>query len=131
MNQFQQKEGIYTTFSKEKIRLSRNLSYGRKAICINNKWGFVDSKGSIIIKPQYDLVYDFNSKATAVLKNHKWHVIDRYGKDVSNLAFDYFGAFINNKAKVILNNKYNFIDQNGKLENQIWILLFHLKNQPK
>lgn len=97
------------------------LFFGRAAILINQKWGFVDSKDKLIIKPQFDLVYDFKTTVTAVMKSHKWYIIDRFGKKITNQEFDYVGPFIDNKAKVIRNNKFNFIDTAGKIQDQNWI----------
>ena len=93
----------------------------RAAILINKKWGFINNKDSIIIPPQFDLVYDFKATSTAVMKNHKWFVIDRNGNYLTTQYFDYVGPFQNGKAKVILNNTYNFINLKGILQFQYWV----------
>jgi gliding motility-associated-like protein len=102
-------------------KLISKLYNGRAAMLINNKWGFINNKDSVIIAPQFDLVYDFKATSTAVLKNYKWFIIDRNGKYLTTQSFDYVGPFQNGKAKVVLNYTYNFINLNGKLQSPNWV----------
>ena len=104
-------------------KIVRTLSYGRKAVLINKKWGFYDANDSMVISPQYDIVYDFKASVTAVLKDKKWYVIDKYGKQLTKSYFDYVGAFSNGRARVILKNQSSFIDESGKIDSEKWIPL--------
>lgn len=101
-------------------KLISKLYNGRAAMLVNKKWGFINNKDSLIIAPQFDLVYDFKATSTAVMKNHRWYIIDRNGKYLTSQNFDYVAPFQNGKAKVILNNTYNFINLNGTLQFQDW-----------
>jgi gliding motility-associated-like protein len=101
-------------------RIVSKLYNGRIATLVNKKWGFLNNKDSVVIAPQFDLVYDFKATSTGVMKNNKWYVIDRNGKYLTTQHFDYVGPFQNGKAKVILNNQYNFINLSGKLRSQTW-----------
>jgi gliding motility-associated-like protein len=96
---------------------------GRASLLFNNKWGFINTKDSLIIPTQFDLVYDFKATSTAVMKNKKWYIIDRNGKYLTTQHFDYVGPFQNGAAKVVVNNKFNFIGLNGKLQSPNWVSL--------
>ena len=113
-----------TEFPLGNTKLVSKQYNGRAAILINKKWGFINNKDSLIITPQFDLVYDFKATSTAVMKNHKWYIIDRNGKYLTSQNFDYVGPFQNGKAKVVSNNKYNFINLNGIIQSQEWSPVF-------
>jgi len=46
------------------------------AVCENNKWGFVDNTGNIVIDMQYDEARSFSHGLAAVKINGKWGFID-------------------------------------------------------
>lgn len=50
------------------------------AIKQNEKWGFADKQGNIVIEPKYDMVTEFNNYGFASIKeNGKWGSIDLQG----------------------------------------------------
>lgn len=50
---------------------------------INNKWGFVDKNGNIVIENKYEMVTDFNEYGYAGIKiNGKWGVIEQSSQQV-------------------------------------------------
>ena len=72
----------------------------------NKMWGFVNSKGKIIIKPQYEVAKNFSNGLAAVCKDGKWGFIDKNQKLVIGYQFldaDYFNAkkncFVKENAK--------------------------------
>lgn len=76
----------------------------------DGKWGFVDTKGNMVIEPQYEAARSFSYGFAAVKSNGKWGFIDTKGKMCIDPVFD--------EAKD-MNSKGNvFIKQNG-----IWSLL--------
>ena len=80
------------------------------AVESNGKWGFVDTKGNVVIEPQYEAAHSFSYGFAAVKSNGKWGFIDTKGKMCIDPVFD--------EAKD-MNSKGNvFIKQNG-----IWSLL--------
>ena len=83
----------------------------------NEKWGFVNSEGKIIIKPEYDEALSFSNGLAAVCKNEKWGFITEENKLVIDYTFD--GAdYFNNKGVCFIkeNNPY---DEQGYL----WMIL--------
>ncbi|HFU2808237.1 TPA: WG repeat-containing protein, partial [Campylobacter coli] len=74
------------------------------AVCLNDKWGFVDKKGKIIIKAKYDFIDDkddemvmFGSKRGLCLLLSKENIL---------------GCFHEGLALARINKKYGFIDKN-------------------
>lgn len=49
------------------------------AVAQNGKWGFADANGSMVIKPQYDFVTEFNKGFAGIKQNGKWGVINESG----------------------------------------------------
>ncbi len=61
----------------------------------DNKCGFVNTKGEVVIKPEYDNVFPFNDGIALVVKEEKYIVIDKSGEEVFRLRkghepLDYF-----------------------------------------
>lgn len=54
-------------------------------VCIDSKWGYIDTKGNIIIEPQFVIARSFSNGLAAVSNGQKWGYIDADG----NLAIDY------------------------------------------
>lgn len=57
------------------------------------KWGFVDTKGKVIIEPQFDNAKSFSNNLAAVCKDGSWGFIDTDGELVIDYQFldaDYF-----------------------------------------
>jgi WG containing repeat len=54
----------------------RPFSQGISAVRMGKKWGFINEKNEMVIKPQYDWVRDFSEGLAAVQINGKWGFID-------------------------------------------------------
>ena len=48
----------------------------------NQKGGYISPDGTILIRPQFDMVLSFSGPTALVKKNGAWHLIDRSGKIV-------------------------------------------------
>jgi hypothetical protein len=87
----------------------------------NSKYGFVNTKGQEVIRPQYDWVDDF-SEGLCVVRNDfekpgsgKYGYIDTTGKIIIDLQFQYANKFENGQAKIEINNLWGAIDKAGKI----------------
>lgn len=79
------------------------------------KWGYVNTDGTIKINPQFFLASDFSDgKAGVKNKEGKCGFIDKDGKIVINYQFDDARRFRNKFAVVAFGGKCGVIDQNGK-----------------
>lgn len=53
-------------------------------IIVNDKYGYINSSGKIIINPIYELAHDYNKEGTAiVVKNKEYFLINKKGEKVS------------------------------------------------
>ena len=94
----QSKSGQYLTkFEFSDIRAFKN---GLAAIEKNNKWGFIDIKGEIIIPIEYDIVFDFDENVTLVYKNNQWLAINLKGKTEFAPLIDKCDGFHNSISNV-------------------------------
>lgn len=57
-----------------------DFSYGLARVKINNKWGFIDTKGEIVIPIKYDDVNCFNGGYASVYIDDEWIEINKYGE---------------------------------------------------
>lgn len=97
------------------------LSMGMVAVqCddYNQKWGFVDKKGNIIISFQFDHAHNFGKEvglAAIEDENGKFGFINTHGNIVIPCIYDH-ACFISSQCAIVKkNNKYGFIDKEGKV----------------
>lgn len=89
----------------------------------DNKYGFIDKGGKMIIRPQFDEVCPFTDGLAKVSIDGKCGFIDRSGKmtmepwlDAEENFFDYdMNSFSCDLAKVSVDEKFGYIDRSGKL----------------
>ena len=81
----------------------------------DEKWGFIDANGSIIIPCDYDRVGSFSEGMATVCQNEKWGVIDTKGNLIVPFEFDYLYSFHDGLCVFEKNDKYGFIDQSGNI----------------
>lgn len=69
----------------------------------NNKWGFVDKDGKVVIEYKYDRVTEVNKYGFAGISlNDKWGVIDAYGNIIVELVYN----MLNNNSDPEFLGKY-------------------------
>lgn len=74
----------YYDFSGNKLEskdvFPNNQLFAKK---INDKWGFVDKEGNVVVENQYEMVTDFNEYGFAGIKlDGKWGVIEQASKQI-------------------------------------------------
>jgi len=73
---------------------------GLAPVKIDNKWGFIDKKGKIKIKPQFDAANYFLEDKAAVSKNYKWGYIDKKGRELTPIIYERAFNFNEDRATV-------------------------------
>ena len=81
----------------------------------NDKYGYKDDKGKVVVEPKYELAYPLNEGLAAVRLNGKFGFVDQKGKEIVPPQYDHTWKFIGGYAAVKLADKYGFIDHAGKL----------------
>ena len=86
------------------------------------KWGYVDTKGNIVIKEKFDEASLFSEGLATVKIERKYGFIDTEGKFVIkpqfNMSADFsysISDFQEGLAKLQIKGKYGFIDRSGKI----------------
>jgi hypothetical protein len=81
----------------------------------NNKYGYIDSKGKMVVKASYDQALEFSEGLARVGKNNKYGFINEKGKVI--IPVNYLSASNFNYGLAVVKpatNKAFFIDKNGK-----------------
>ncbi|MBS1957108.1 MAG: WG repeat-containing protein [Cyanobacteria bacterium SZAS-4] len=73
---------------------------GMAAFVIDDKCGFLNGKGEVAIKPDYDLVQHFSNGFGLVMQNGLWRFIDTNGVLASPITFAAAAPFASGKATV-------------------------------
>lgn len=73
-----------------------------KPLKINEKYGYIDHQGKLVIQAQFDMAYKFSEGLAGVMVNSKFGYIDQKGKMVIPLQFDDIGAFSEELAAVMV-----------------------------
>ncbi|MGH9877786.1 MAG: WG repeat-containing protein [Nitrososphaerales archaeon] len=83
------------------------------SIKVNGKYGYYDTKGKEIIRPQFDKASGFSEGLAIVKLNGKCGYIDKTGQITIPLQFDYVDDFSEGLAVVGIGDKYGYIDRTG------------------
>lgn len=79
------------------------------------RWGFIDSRGRFIIKPQYELAYDFQENGLAIISlGKKIGIININGQYVVIPKYDSINQFSEGRAIIIDKQGFKVIDENGR-----------------
>jgi len=88
----------------------------------NDKWGYINKKGEVVIQPQFEghlgtsIGFFSESLAVACIESQKLGYIDKTGKFTINPQFDaggMLGSFSEGLAVVRVGDKHGFIDKAG------------------
>ncbi len=97
------------------IATSQNNSLDLFLFKQNDKLGYIDRTGKIIIPAKFERAYDFREGLAPVNIGVKWGFIDPMGKIVIPARFDYVYNFSDGLAAVEVDQKWGFIDPTGKI----------------
>lgn len=80
------------------------------------KWGYIDNKGDIVIKPQYDYARDFEDNGLAVVEvRGKSGVINESNNFIVEPKYETITGFSEGLAQVVDNGVFKVIDEEGKI----------------
>lgn len=78
------------------------------------KWGFINTRGEVVIAPRFDKVLHFNNGLAAVLQDGKWGYINKTGKWQIRPRFERAYRFNEESCSVQHNGLWGFVDKQGK-----------------
>ena len=81
---------------------------------LNDKWGFIDKSGTLVIPCKYGNARSFHEGLAAVsLRYGSYGFIDKSGTEVIPCKYDVASSFDNGRAKVYLNGKQGYVNKSG------------------
>ena len=96
-------------------RVDTTLNEGLRGFESNGKWGFVDEKGKIIIKPRFEAVICFQEGLCPVKLNGKWGFINKKGQIVITPRYGFARGFRNGYSIVVNNGMFGAINKKGEV----------------
>jgi hypothetical protein len=93
-----------------------SFSDGLTPVCKNDKWGYVNKSGEIVIPLEYDVARPFSDGLAAVVRGSNWYnwgAIDTSGNVVIPFEYEFVGDFLEGLMAAKKDDKFGFIDQTG------------------
>ncbi len=87
---------------------------GLAAVCVKDKWGYIDLQGKIVIKPQWEKAGRFSEGMASVEKDDKAGFIDEKGRYVIKPKWRIAGTFVDGYASVY-NGWEGYINTEGRI----------------
>lgn len=81
----------------------------------NEKEGFINKEGKIVIPPSYDKAFRFSGDIAIAIINRKYVLINKKGSVISDQSYDDALYFKNGLCSVKLNKKWGCLDTTGKI----------------
>src|SRR5215472_12806988 len=80
---------------------------------VNDKYGFIDSTGKIVIPAEYDFAWGFSEGMASAWKGRQAGYIDSSGKFIIPAQFQYARGFSQGLAEVELGEEWGYINKQG------------------
>lgn len=96
-----------------KLDITNTFIKGMEGILDDDKWGFMDAQGQIVVQPQFDSIMPFFEGMAGVKKGGKWGFIDTSGLMVIQPVFDQVNSYKNKMTEVVVDGKMGVIDAHG------------------
>lgn len=99
------------------VSRARAFNYGRAAYCQNGKWGYIDTEGRDVIKPEFAEASDFAEGRAFVQKTDHILLIDDDGDEVCRWPVGAIvpqGKFVDGYAPVLLSGRKTYVDRSGE-----------------
>lgn len=115
---FAKKDGKYYMVNEKGSKISKQgfdnaypfVSSEPAAVCIDKKWGFVDSSGKIVIEPKFTEAKSFSNGLAPVSKDGMWGYINTKGEyRIESKFTDCLPFTTNGVAAVKENDVWNYI----------------------
>ena len=101
-------------FNKQFERVSE-FSEGLAPVWQNDKCGFINTEGEVVIPCMYDNAWSFSEGLAGVKENGKWGYINTKGEVVIPCIYDNADDFFEGLAKVKQNDKGSIFNKEGKV----------------
>jgi hypothetical protein len=116
---------------KENLKQDKEIfSESYFPVVTDEKYGFMNSTGRIVIQPQYDEVGPFRNGLAVVSKDSKYGVINKKNELIVDFVYDEILDYQQDRAIAIKNGNYNLIDRSGRhISSSSFKDIFNFSNQ--
>jgi len=90
-----------------------DFSEGMAAVYKEGKYGYLNSKGEIVIEPQFNYAHQFSEGLASVQINNSYGYINTNGKILINPQYKFSSGFSEGLASVKMGTVYGFINKDG------------------
>ncbi len=93
----------------------------------NNKWGYADATGELVVEPRYERACGFHENLAAVQRNGRWGYINMRGEEVIAPTYENAAYFKNGLAIAEYAGKWGWINAKGEVVVQFtydWVMDF-------
>ena len=105
---------VYGNVSAASFEWADDFHENMGRVCINGKYGFVNSRAELVIPAQFDDAYSFSDSLALVETGGKWGYIDMYGNYAIQPQFAEAGNFCCGLAPVMYaDGSFGYIDKSG------------------
>ena len=105
----------YGDIDVSSVKSLNNFSEGFAAIQVGNLWGYINTSGDLVIKPQFHEASEFSQGYAAVKLNEKWGFINSKGVIVINPQYDEAKGFYGKLAPIKSGDSWGYINTKGEL----------------
>ncbi len=102
------------------VSIVSTVSEGLATVLIGEKWGYINTKGELVIAPEYEIAGDFHEGLAAVaikkeISGLQFGYIDTNGTMVIPALFENADRFYEGFAAVKESGKWSYVDKKGSL----------------
>lgn len=90
------------------VQQAASFSEGLAAVTINERIGFIDKTGRLVITPKFSDVGKFMNGVTAAKIDDTWGFIDKTGNFITEPQFDWVASIQAKTAVVLQDNKFGY-----------------------
>ncbi len=87
----------------------------RYPVNLNNKWGYINKRGKIVIDPEYDFAAEFHNGLGRVMRNGLYGFVNSKGKLVIDCIYEDANDFSEGLCAVLQDESYGYIDKKGQV----------------
>jgi hypothetical protein len=102
-----------TIYPSRSMNSGKGFSGGLAKVTLNNKAGFINRAGQLVIKARFDDAGRFSEGLAPVEIAGKWGYINKAGEVVIPLKFDWALGFYEGRALIMVKDKWGYIDATG------------------
>lgn len=102
-------------YTSTRVSDMQGYSDGLAAVRVDEKWGYADTSGALVILPQFSQAGSFSEGFAPVRFNTRWGLIDKNGNYVIIPTYEGLGEVSQGLVPVKMNGKWGYLKQPDKV----------------